>query len=53
MNNTGFPKYLLLGGAIAANQAEGAYLLDGKVLCLADINQFRGDIPLEKDRMRR
>ena len=30
MNNTGFPKDFLWGGAIAANQAEGAYLEDGK-----------------------
>ena len=26
----GFPKDFLWGGAIAANQAEGAYLEDGK-----------------------
>ena len=44
----GFPKGFLWGGAIAANQAEGAYLEDGKGLCLADINQFRGDVPPEK-----
>jgi 6-phospho-beta-glucosidase len=48
MYNSGFPKDFLWGGAIAANQAEGAYLEDGKGLCLADINQFRGDVPPEK-----
>jgi 6-phospho-beta-glucosidase len=44
----GFPKDFLWGGAIAANQAEGAWDVDGKGLCLADINEFRGDIPIEK-----
>jgi len=48
MNNTAFPKDFLWGGAIAANQAEGAYLEGGKGLCLADINEFRGDLPPEK-----
>lgn len=32
-----FPKNFLWGGAIAANQAEGAYLEDGKGLSCADI----------------
>lgn len=32
-----FPKHFLWGGAIAANQAEGAYLLDGKGLSTADL----------------
>ncbi|WP_313539672.1 family 1 glycosylhydrolase [Enterococcus sp.] len=32
-----FPKDFLWGGAIAANQAEGAYLEDGKGLSVADI----------------
>lgn len=45
---TGFPEGFLWGGAIAANQAEGAWLEDGKGWCLADINLFRGDLPLEK-----
>ena len=30
---TGFPKNFLWGGAIAANQAEGAYDEGGKGLC--------------------
>lgn len=31
-----FPKNFLWGGAVAANQCEGAYLEDGKGLCIAD-----------------
>jgi len=45
---TGFPKDFLWGGAIAANQIEGAYDIDGKGLSVADINEFRADIPIEK-----
>lgn len=33
----GFPKGFYWGGAIAANQAEGAYLEDGKLMSTADI----------------
>lgn len=29
-----FPKDFLWGGALAANQCEGAYLEDGKAVCL-------------------
>lgn len=36
MNNT-FPKNFLFGGAIAANQVEGAYLDDGKGLSTSDV----------------
>ena len=43
-----FPEDFLWGGAVAANQLEGAYDLDGKGLCIADINEFRDDIPLDK-----
>lgn len=43
-----FPKDFLWGGAIAANQAEGAWQEDGKGWSIADINLFRGDIPLAK-----
>ena len=32
-----FPKDFLWGGAIAANQAEGAYNLDGKGLSVQDV----------------
>ncbi len=45
---TGFPKDFLWGGAVAANQLEGAYDLDGKGLCIADINEFRNDIDITK-----
>lgn len=34
---SGFPKDFLWGGALAANQCEGAYLEDGKGLCAADV----------------
>ncbi|MFV0381645.1 MAG: glycoside hydrolase family 1 protein [Breznakia sp.] len=44
---TGFPKNFMWGGAIAANQAEGAYDIDGKGLCVADVNEFRDDIDIK------
>lgn len=44
----GFPDGFLWGGAIAANQAEGAWQAGGKGWSVADINLFRGDLPLEK-----
>ncbi|WP_032123030.1 glycoside hydrolase family 1 protein [Clostridium amazonitimonense] len=44
----GFPDNFLWGGAVAANQLEGAWQEGGKGWCVADINKFRGDIPLEK-----
>ncbi|MGT2784032.1 glycoside hydrolase family 1 protein [Streptococcus merionis] len=44
----GFPKDFLWGGAVAANQIEGAYDIDGKGLCVADINEFRDDIAIDK-----
>lgn len=47
-NNQGFPKDFLWGGAVAANQCEGAWDVDGKGWCVADINEFRDDIALEK-----
>ncbi|MDF9824286.1 6-phospho-beta-glucosidase [Breznakia sp. PF5-3] len=42
----GFPKDFLWGGAIAANQAEGAYDEGGKGLCVADLLkvQDKGDL---------
>lgn len=40
----GFPKDFLWGGAIAANQAEGAYREDGKGLSVADV------LPVGKNR---
>ena len=48
-----FPDNFLWGGAIAANQAEGAYLEDGKGLSIADgfPHGFQGpfDYPLKED----
>ncbi len=35
--NTGFPEHFLWGGATAANQCEGSYLVDGKGLSTADV----------------
>ena len=43
-----FPQNFLWGGAVAANQLEGAFEEGGKGLCVADINRFRDDIELNK-----
>ena len=49
----GFPKGFLWGGAVAANQCEGAYLDDGKGLSTADLlnkeTYGKDDLPLEVD----
>lgn len=45
---TGFKKDFLWGGAIAANQCEGAWQEGGKGWCVADINRFRDDVALNK-----
>jgi len=44
----GFPENFLWGGAVAANQLEGAYDVGGKGLCVSDLNEYKRDIPLEK-----
>ncbi|MCL2558694.1 MAG: glycoside hydrolase family 1 protein, partial [Treponema sp.] len=44
----GFPKDFLWGGAIAANQAEGAWREGGKGISIADINYLLADLPLSK-----
>lgn len=44
----GFPEHFLWGGAVAANQCEGAWQEDGKGWCVADINLFRNDVALDK-----
>lgn len=49
---TGFPKDFLWGGAVAANQLEGAYDIDGKGMCVADINEFRDDVDITKNTMK-
>ncbi|MDQ0174960.1 glycoside hydrolase family 1 protein [Bacillus chungangensis] len=43
-----FPDNFFWGGAIAANQSEGAYLEGGKGLCVADINRFNADVDIKK-----
>ncbi|UUX33864.1 glycoside hydrolase family 1 protein [Fundicoccus culcitae] len=45
MYQSNFPENFLWGGAIAANQAEGAYLEDGKGMSIADA------LPMGKDRV--
>ena len=45
---TGFPNDFLWGGAVAANQLEGAWDVDGKGMSIADINEFRDDIAIDK-----
>ena len=40
---THFPKGFLWGGAIAANQAEGAWNKDGKGLSVADVATYKPD----------
>ena len=40
-----FPDGFLWGGALAANQMEGAWKEGGKGWCLADINRAQYDIP--------
>ncbi|MBU8583421.1 glycoside hydrolase family 1 protein [Bacillus paralicheniformis] len=43
----GFPKGFLWGGAIAANQAEGAWNVDGKGPSVADIAMYRSNLSVE------
>lgn len=43
-----FPENFLWGGAFAANQMEGAWDEGGKGPCVADINEFVNDIPIDK-----
>ena len=45
---TGFKKNFLWGGAVAANQCEGAWQEGGKGWSVADINEYNEDIPLNK-----
>ena len=49
----GFPCNFLWGGAIAANQCEGAYQEDGKGLSVMDVQCYSGcsNIPMELDNM--
>lgn len=43
----GFPNDFLWGGAIAANQAEGAWNVDGKGLSVADIATFKPNLDVK------
>lgn len=45
---SGFPDDFLWGGAIAANQSEGAFDVGKKGLCIADINEFIHDVDITK-----
>jgi 6-phospho-beta-glucosidase len=45
---SGFKNDFLWGGAVAANQCEGAWQEGGKGWSVADILQFRNDLPLNK-----
>ena len=45
---SGFPEDFLWGGAVAANQCEGAWDVDGKGASVADINEFVDDIAVDK-----
>lgn len=43
----GFSKGFLWGGAIAANQAEGAWNIDGKGLSVADVGLYKPNVDVE------
>lgn len=43
-NKSYFPKNFMWGGAIAANQAEGAWNIDGKGLSVADVSKYRPEL---------
>ena len=47
MNQNKFPDGFLWGGAIAANQAEGAWNVDGKGLSVADIASFKPNLDVK------
>ncbi|WP_449537944.1 glycoside hydrolase family 1 protein [Ferdinandcohnia sp. Marseille-Q9671] len=47
MTKTGFPKNFLWGGAIAANQVEGAWNVDGKGLSVADMATYKANVSVE------
>ncbi|MFV0556371.1 MAG: glycoside hydrolase family 1 protein [Lactovum sp.] len=44
----GFPKGFLWGGAMAANQVEGAYNQDGKGLSDHDFKECKGNVPMSE-----
>lgn len=44
MTQTGFPEGFLWGGAIAANQVEGAWDIGGKGLSVADVATYKPNV---------
>lgn len=44
MNTNGFTKDFLWGGAVAANQCEGAFDVDGKGLSIADVEAYQPNL---------
>lgn len=50
---TGFPKAFLWGGAIAANQAEGAFLEGGKGWSVADILKVQDAGDLKRNQIKK
>lgn len=44
MTNKRFPEGFLWGGAIAANQCEGAWNVDGKGMSVADVARYKPDL---------
>ncbi|WP_156855237.1 glycoside hydrolase family 1 protein [Oceanobacillus sp. AG] len=47
MSKNGFSKEFLWGGAMAANQVEGAWNVDGKGMSVADVAVYKPDISVE------
>lgn len=47
MSKYGFPKDFLWGGAMAANQVEGAWNIDGKGLSVADMATYKSNLKLD------
>lgn len=47
-NPTTFPKGFFWGGALAANQCEGAYLEDGRGMCVQDIYPYNPNEDIKK-----
>ena len=47
MSNQGFPPNFLWGGAIAANQVEGAWNVDGKGLSVADVASYKPNVDVK------
>lgn len=48
---TKFPENFLWGGGISANQAEGAYDLDGRTLSIADVYYFNPETAMKKTKV--